>query len=591
MTRLTTKFFFFITVSFLLTSILSAQTIENFEINGSFNFSKKEYENWAGISTGVNYFEGILDSAKNRIGNEISQRGYFNISFPEQSIIFEDDSQSVSLNLTIEEGTPTFINEIITNEISSEDSLILNASFEYLTGSIFYQYEFESAIDELLAYYEENAFPFYSIEIESVFLFEDTLENKNLANIFLNIKKGESSSISKVEIVGNQKTKDYVILRAVNLAENEKYSQQRIDDIPKKLNRLRFFEPVEIPSFYFNSKNEGVLQIKVEEKQTNNFDGIIGYVPDTREGEKGYFTGFVNVSLRNILGTGRAAAIKWQQEDRNSQEIELKYLEPWLFGFPFNINVGFFQRKQDTSYVQRRVDGTLDYIATEDITASLLISSESTIPTESDFSTFTVFNSSSLTTGLSLTINTTDDFYAPTGGMIFQNTYKFSRKSINGPEEFVTPTTETKINLQRIEVDFAFFYEFFSRQIAALSVHGREMKGTFFDFSDLYRLGGTYSLRGYREKQFIGNRIFWSNLEYRYLLTKRTYAYLFFDTGYYLRNEEPERNIERTEGFKIGYGLGLNLETGIGVLGVNFGLAKGDSFSDGKIHFGILNEF
>ena len=117
------------------------------------------------------------------------------------------------------------------------------------------------------------------------------------------------------------------------------------------------------------------------------------------------------------------------------------------------------------------------------------------------------------------------------------------------------------------------------------------MRGAAFDQSDLYRLGGTYSLRGYRENQFIANRIFWSNLEYRYLLTKRTFAYLFFDTGYYLRNEEPERNIERNEGFKIGYGLGLNLETAIGVLGVNFGLAKGDSFSDGKIHFGILNEF
>ena len=591
MTLRITKFYFFLILSLILTNVSSAQTIESFEIDGTFNFTKKEYSAWAGISIGVNYFEGILDSAKNRIGNEISQRGYFNFNFLDQSIIFEDDSQSVSLMLTIEEGTPTYINEIFTNDLSSEDSLILNSSVEYLTGSIFYQYEVEAAINELLTYYEENAFPFYSIEIESVFLFTDTLENKNLANIFLNITKGESSSISKVEIVGNQKTQDYVILRAINLAENEKYSQQRIEDIPKKLNRLRFFEPVERPSFYFNSKNEGVLQIKVEEKQTNNFDGIIGYVPDTREGEKGYFTGFVNVSLRNILGTGRAAAIKWQQEDRNSQEIELKYLEPWLLGFPFNINFGFFQRKQDTSYVQRRVDGTLDYIATEDITASLLISSESTIPTESDFSTFTVFNSSSLTTGLSLTINTSDDFYAPTSGMIFQNTYKFSRKTINGPVEYISSTTDTKINLQRIEVDLAFFYEFFSRQIAALSLHGREMKGTFFDFSDLYRLGGTYTLRGYREKQFSGNRIFWSNLEYRYLLTKRTYAYLFFDTGYYLRNEEPERNIERTEGFKIGYGLGINLETGIGVLGVNFGIAEGDSCSEGKIHFGILNEF
>jgi outer membrane protein insertion porin family len=41
----------------------------------------------------------------------------------------------------------------------------------------------------------------------------------------------------------------------------------------------------------------------------------------------------------------------------------------------------------------------------------------------------------------------------------------------------------------------------------------------------------------------------------------------------------------------MGYGFGIKIETGIGVLGVSFALAKGDSFSDGKIHFGIVNEF
>jgi len=39
------------------------------------------------------------------------------------------------------------------------------------------------------------------------------------------------------------------------------------------------------------------------------------------------------------------------------------------------------------------------------------------------------------------------------------------------------------------------------------------------------------------------------------------------------------------------FGLGLNIETGIGVLAVSYALGKGDTFSDGKIHFGIINEF
>ena len=98
-------------------------------------------------------------------------------------------------------------------------------------------------------------------------------------------------------------------------------------------------------------------------------------------------------------------------------------------------------------------------------------------------------------------------------------------------------------------------------------------------------------LRGYTEDQFLGSRIFWSNLEYRFLLTQRSFTFLFLDTGYFYRPEDLTRNILKTEGFRIGYGLGINLETGIGVIGVSFALGKGDSFSNGKIHFGIVNEF
>jgi outer membrane protein insertion porin family len=119
----------------------------------------------------------------------------------------------------------------------------------------------------------------------------------------------------------------------------------------------------------------------------------------------------------------------------------------------------------------------------------------------------------------------------------------------------------------------------------------RELRGSTFENSDLYRLGGNNSLRGYREDQFLGSRIFWSNLEYRALLTRRSYGFLFFDTGYYLRAEEPELKIPKSEEFLYGFGLGLSLETALGVLRVSYALGEGDSFSDGKIHFGVLNEF
>lgn len=575
---------------FILYSFCSLfpQTVESFEIIGNSVFSDNQYREWSGISEGLQLFPGIVDSAKASITRQLALRGYLNVEFEKENIEYSADSQKVAIEIKIEEGEPTYVRNININGSDSIDTKIANL-FDFQKGNVFNKYDLEDNISETLTYLENNGYPFAKVIVSYVDLQKEG--DENVADIYLDIKKEIRSSIDKIEITGNTSTKDYVITRELRLDSGAVYSQEVIAELPNRLNRLRFFEPVDIPRFYFNSKNQGVLLIEVKEKQTNNFDGIIGYIPARNEDEKGYVTGLVNISLRNLFGTGRAAAIRWQQFDRNSQELELKYLEPWLLGFPFNINLSLFQRKQDTTYVQRKLEGAIEYLATEDISASVFIGTEEIIPTENEVFVFKVYNSNVLTTGANLKIDTRDDPYAPTSGLFFINSYSFSRKKINGPVQFITPTLETKINLQRFALDFAGFYELFTRQIVALGVHGRELRGSFFENSDLFRLGGTNSLRGYREDQFLGSRILWTNFEYRLLLTRRTFAFLFFDTGYYLREADVERNILKSEDFLYGYGLGLNIETSLGVLGVSFALGEGDSFSDGKIHFGLINEF
>jgi len=231
--------------------------------------------------------------------------------------------------------------------------------------------------------------------------------------------------------------------------------------------------------------------------------------------------------LRNLFGTGRAAAIRWNKYNRNSQELDLKYLEPWFLSYPININLNLYQKIQDTTYVQRKLEASLEYLATEDISASVSIATESVIPTERTIPVFTVFHSSYLTTGLNLKIDTRDDPYSPTAGILFINSYIYSRKSINGPANYITQNVITKVDLQRYSVSFYTYYQIFNKQIIAIGVNARELRGPVFENSDLYRLGGTNSLRGYREEQFLGSRIFWSNLEYRFLFTRRTFGFLF----------------------------------------------------------------
>ncbi len=581
--------FTIVTIILILSSAAWAQTISKITFNGVKNFSESSYLEWSGISVGMKQSSANKDSIKSKILEALLSQGFY--SGEVKSIDFQvEDSSKVLINVSISEGMPTLIRDIhVVNPPSN--SLFVSKILDDLKGSIFTSTIFESAFSEILVWYENNGFPFALIQIESVSFTADTLKNSSFADFVISINTKQKSRIDIVEIEGNSKTKENVIIRSSQIQLGQEYSQELINNIPDRLNRLRFFEPVAIPEFYFNSKGSGVLKITVKEKETNNFDGIAGYVPSSNENEEGYFTGYININLRNLFGTGRAALIKWQQQNANSQELELRYLEPWIFNYPFNIEVGLFQRKQDSTYVQRNVDAKLEFLATQDISASVVFGSQSTIPTENKSNSFTVFSSSLLSAGFNFRIDTRDDFYSPTNGLFFNSLYKYSSKNIDGPAKYLTPGLITKTSQQRVEFDFLFYKSLFTNQIAVINLHGRELSGSNLELSDLYFLGGANSMRGYREKQFQGNRIIWSNLEYRFLLSRRSFAFAFLDSGYYLRNSNSNNNSDELSEFKYGYGFGLNIETSLGVLGVSFALGKGDSFSDGKIHFGIVNEF
>ena len=62
---------------------------------------------------------------------------------------------------------------------------------------------------------------------------------------------------------------------------------------------------------------------------------------------------------------------------------------------------------------------------------------------------------------------------------------------------------------------------------------------------------------------------------------------MFNDWGYY--SEKNKTSLK--EEFLIGYGIGIRFDTPLGILGIDYGLGKGDTFSTAKVHFGIINTF
>ena len=535
----------------------------------------------AGISQ---YSAGVRNRIVGALLSRYSEEGYYaaEITTVECDSVPVDDE--IRCIVEINEG-PLF--QIAAIELAHKDSVdeaALREAFDSEPGDVFSQSAIEQDIVRLLGVYEREGYPFASANVDDIRV-EDSA-GLALVTVRIAIEEGEPFYINEISIEGNKQTNKDVIVRETRIEKGERFNEEKVGEVKRRGERLNFFNSVSDPTLYMREGRGGLL-IRVEEGNTNLFDGIIGYQPGRTEDEPGFVTGLVNVSFRNLFGTGRWFNARWERATQEVTELELGYLEPWLFSLPLNLQGNYYQRQQDSLYIRRTFTARATYLATSTLSFSANASTAAVIPALTTTTVNTLNNSSTLTGGLELRLDTRDNIYNPLSGIILRNYFSGGNKS------FTRQGTGEKVTdfIQRIEFDVHWFHQLWPRHIIAISLHGRDLNGNELDISDLYRVGGANTLRGYREEQFTGTTIGWTNLEYRFSLGRRSFAFAFFDLGYIFQEEDERYQRPRFDESKTGYGIGGRLETGLGVMGVSYALGEGDSFDTGKIHFALVNEF
>jgi outer membrane protein insertion porin family len=563
----------------------SGPRIRSISIEGNTNLSTEEILDVLTLKRGARFSDSSLGVNIDQLLRRYRDEGFYAAVVDSVSKRMSDDRTDIDISLYIHEGEQTELGklEITGNHALSTEEILSN--FESKEGEPLNQLQLESDIEALLKRYDEIGHPFAQVEVESLSTYKEKGESKLLVR--LDIHEGATTTIEEIKVEGNKDTKDYVILRELRLEPGEVYNNEKVQAMKQRLERLGLFSSVSDPELYMTKKGGGLL-IKVQEGNSNTFDGIVGYLPKSGDNQGGYFTGFVNVSLRNLFGTGRQLGVRWQTENQQTQEAELHYLEPWVLGSPVTVGIGFLQREQDSTYVRRKIDLNGDLMLSENFIVSLLFGQDHIIPSSSLTGAF-VSRSQTTTVGGAIRYDSRDDPYSPTGGILYRSDYQVGRKTVSATSS--TSPSDQDYFVKKFSLDVEFYLEPFSRQVIGTALHAKDLRSDHIEDADLYQFGGTNTLRGYRENQFRGSSIAWSNLEYRFLMGRRTFVFGFLDTGYYFRPADELLGEASSQAFKVGYGIGFRVDTSLGVLGVSYALGQGDTFSTGKIHFGIVNQF
>jgi outer membrane protein assembly factor BamA len=443
----------------------------------------------------------------------------------------------------------------------------------------------ERAIGVLLRMLEEEGYPFARAAVDSVgFVRTATADS---VDVVIRINEGGSSRICAVTVEGNRTTKESVILRELRLQPDDLYRPAFAQTLRRRLLRLQIFASVDEPQVTLDEHDEAGLLVRVTEGAANRFDGVVGYLPADRPGASGTLTGLVHLQFRNLFGTARRLSVRWYRENERSQEVEVHYREPWVASLPVNAEVGLFQRQQDSTFVRQEVSLTADAAVSDRLGMSINLRETNVYPTQG-FGRTVMGENRSLAAAAGLRYDSRDDPVTPTDGALYETTYELGTKETDA---LLPGSGATRTTTHRVSLDAGAYWSVVPRQVLVGTVHLRDRQITEPDLSDLERLGGASTLRGYREGQFAGTRLLWGGLEYRFLAGGRSFFYGFVDAGYVSTPAIAPPGVSASSLSRFGIGTGIRLETDLGLIGVSLAFGRGDTFSTSKLHIRIANEF
>ena len=560
-------------------AVAMAQELRIGRIDGNSHFSDAEIREIIEQSGGMERAAVGL----NRLLERYKSDGYFFVWIDSTHGVPSGEG-IVSVDLSVREGEPLTVRAVRVEGIQALDSEAVIRRFKVRPGSAFREHELEEDIAYMLEEYENNGHPFASVTLEP---FEPNAELG--IDVRLRVEEGSSVTVDSLLFFGAEVTRAGLLRRESGIRLGALYDEREMDRALERLRRLEYISDAEGPELLGLGLGRTGVRFRVWEESANSLYGIAGYMPGEVGGQSGFFTGLVDVSFRNMFGTGRRLGTRWEKRDRLTEEFEVFYQEPWAMGYPVHLGIGFMQLAQDSSYVKRTISFSQEYPLRWNLIGRTGVSRTAVnASTPGRIGPYFVASSRTLSVEGGFEYDTRDDRLNPRRGLLYETSVAFGRKEGEAGDTLSVGRGRAA-SVRKVQISTEYNLEAARDQVLSIGLNAAEITSNEAEVavSDQYRFGGAKSLRGYREDAFRGSRIAWSNLEYRFLLSRRSRAFVFFDYGYFWREDRGKV----IRGGRAGYGLGVRLDTLLGVIGLDYGFGKEDTFSTAKVHLTLANRF
>jgi outer membrane protein assembly factor BamA len=443
--------------------------------------------------------------------------------------------------------------------------------------------------NKILTNYENNGYPFASIKADSFEI------STGLLSIKYYIKSGTFITFDSLETIGNAKISNNFLKHYLGILSGKNYNEKKVIQINRLLKELTFIS-IEKPEEIFFIGNTACIRLFLKQKKANQFNGVLGIMPNTKIPGKFLVTGDISLNLINSFHRNDHIEFSWKKLETSSQNLFASIQLPYILNKPVGGIASIKLFKKDSTFLNVTSHIGIPFYLTgsnniglyyENCSSTLLsisgLSSTNTLPELSSYNS-NIF-------GISLNYSSLNNKNNPINGYAVKFQAGYGKKTIEKhPEINPLAYNEIQMNSFRNEFfsDISKYTNIYKKWVVKLRVQSGYINTKKLFKNELYRIGGLYTLRGFDEESIYASEYLIGSSEIRFLFEENSAFFAFYDQGYY-------KNIDTKYDNPAGFGAGIEFQTKAGIFTLSYALGRqlGNSvqFKTARVHFGFINRF
>lgn len=317
-------------------NIVGNESFTHKELLRDFDQSTTNWRSW--YSRDDQYSREKFTGDLEKLVSWYQDRGYLDFSIDSNQVTISPDRRHMYITTAIREGEIYTVTDVrLTGDLILEESALRRLVLVE-PGDIYSRAMVEATSERISALLGNIGYAFAEVSPVP----EVDRDNREVALTFL-VAPGKRVYVRRVVFKGNTRTEDEVLRREMRQFEGAWFSQVAVDRSKIRLQRLGFFETVEVETQPVPGSNDQVdVVFNVKETTSGSFTFGLGY------SQLSGMTTQIQLSQNNFLGSGNRVSVEAQRSDY-LQRYAFSFMNPFFTDHGMSLGYNLWWREFDYS--------------------------------------------------------------------------------------------------------------------------------------------------------------------------------------------------------------------------------------------------